>query len=107
MSQRLAFSIQPPIRKGEITVLLKKNDEINGSVGQQWKVLGRQELKSSKYKRYWTFQLRKRVPVGQYMMKLSMALGEGQLEFSETMPIAVTRSTDDTADLLQEILKGE
>ena len=25
MSQRLAFSIQPPIRKGEITVLLKKN----------------------------------------------------------------------------------
>lgn len=105
--QSLLFSIEPPVMGGEMTILLKWNDPFHGVSGQEWKVLGRHKLQSNGYQRFWKFDLDKRVPVGNYLMKLSMVLGNDQLTFTETMPVEVTRAQDDTRDLLQEILAGE
>ena len=51
--------------------------------------------------------MRKSVSSGKYLMKLSLVLGADLVSFSEATEIEVTRSEDDTVDLLQEILRDE
>jgi hypothetical protein len=108
LKQSLHFSIEPPIKTGTLSILLKNNDPLSGTTGQEWRTLEYIELKSEQYRKFWDINIKKRVPVGEYLMKLSMAFGnDEQMNFTESMPVTVTRSTDDTRDLLYEILRDE
>lgn len=105
--QNLFLSIEPPILQGEVNVLLKAHDSENGYLTENWKVLGREVLKSKNLRRFWKVKLNRRVPPGSYLMKLSIATDSSDLIFTDKSRIEVSRSTDDTQDLLQEILRGE
>ena len=105
--QDLYFSIEPPVRQGEITVLLKPHDSQALYLGREWKVLGREKFESSALNRFWNVKLRRKVPPGKYQMKLSTLSALSEIAFTEKIVIDVTKSVDDTEDLLQEILRGE
>lgn len=108
LKQKLNFSIEPPIKTGTLSILLKKNDPLSGTTGQEWRTLEYIELKEAQYRKFWPINCKKRVLEGEYLMKLSMALGhDEQMTFTESLPITVTKSTDDTKDLLYEILRDE
>lgn len=108
LKQSLHFSIEPPIKTGTLSILLKTNDPLSGTTGQEWRTLEYLELRTEQYQKFWDINIKKRVPVGEYLMKLSMAFGnDEQMNFTESMPVTVTRSTDDTRDLLYEILRDE
>ncbi len=107
VGQDLYFSIEPPIRRGEITVLLKAHEPEGLYLGKDWKVLGREKFQSSNLRRFWSVKLRRRVPPGKYQMKLSTVSGSSEIAFTEKIVVEVIKSQDDTEDLLQEILRGE
>ena len=105
--QDLHFSIEPPVRGGEITILLKAQDSERRYVGDDWKVLGRKNFEANSLQQFWKVLLRRRVPVGKYQMKLSVVSDSSDIFFTEKVKVEVTKSKDDSEDLLQEILRGE
>lgn len=105
--QKLYFSIEPPVRKGEIAILLKEQDSSKSYLGEDWKMLGRKVFESKNLQRFWEVELRRRVPVGKYQMKLSVVSDSSEITFTEKILVEVTKSKDDKEDLLQEILRGE
>ncbi|MCO4783813.1 MAG: hypothetical protein KC646_15910 [Candidatus Cloacimonetes bacterium] len=107
IKQKFEFKVEPPIKWGEVTVLLKKKDSVSSYLGQTWRNLGTIDFKSKTYKRLFRKNMRKSVSAGKYLMKLSLVLGADVVSFTEAREIEVTRSEDDTADLLQEILRDE
>ncbi|MBW7875297.1 MAG: hypothetical protein H3C47_04845 [Candidatus Cloacimonetes bacterium] len=108
IKQSLSFQMEPPIQKGEVSVLLKKNDPLQGMSQEEWKVLGSISLNSSTPRTNWESSLTQRVPVGPYLMKLSFASGtQSQMSFTQTTQVLVTRSMHDSVDLLQGILREE
>lgn len=107
IKQSLHISIEPPMVKGEVNILLKSEDTQSSSVSDNWKVLGRKKLSSKDRRRFWTINLTKNVPPGYYLMKLSLSTDSSDIIFSEKKRVEVIRSVDDTQDLLQEILRGE
>ncbi|PCJ21055.1 MAG: hypothetical protein COB02_00255 [Candidatus Cloacimonadota bacterium] len=107
IKQKFHFKIEPPIKWGEVIVLLKKKDQVSGYLGQAWRTLGNLKLNSKSYKRSFLKTMRKSVSSGKYLMKLSLVLGADTVNFSESTEVEVTRSEDDTVDLLQEILRDE
>lgn len=107
IQQDLNFELIPPTHGGEVVVLLKEYDPQSGFTGQVWKALGRKTLKSKSLQKDWSIRFSRRVPPGDYMMKISFAVSGNNLSFTDTIPINVARSEDDTVDLLQEILRDE
>ena len=107
IQQNLQFEVIPPNKGGELTLLLKEHDPQSGFTGQVWKTLGRKSLRSKAYQKDWKVRFERRVPPGDYLMKLSFAIQGKGLDFTETIPVVVTRSKDDTVDLLEEILRDE
>ena len=105
--QEFGFSVVPPVLGGEVTILLKHQDPQSGFTGKIWKTLGRQALESKGFKRDWKVVFKRRVPPGDYLMKLSFVLHGTGPDFTETIPVVVTRASDDTVDLLEEILRDE
>lgn len=107
IEQELRLELIPPTRGGEVVVLLKEYDPQSGFTGQVWKALGRKKLESRGFKKDWQIRFSRRVPPGNYMMKISFAVQGESLIFTDTIPINVARSKDDTVDLLEEILRDE
>lgn len=105
--QSIQISIEPPIIRGDVNILLKSQQTDSPSIGDNWKVLGRKKLNSEGLKRFWEINLTKKVPPGYYLMKLSLSTDTSDIIFSDKKRIEVIRSVDDTQDLLQEILRGE
>ena len=52
MRQDLHFSIEPPVRGGEITILLKAQDSERRYVGDDWKVLGRKNFEANSLQQF-------------------------------------------------------
>ena len=104
--QDLHFSIEPN-STGEITILLREQGFNSSYLGEDWKVLGRKKFEADTLRRFWAANLRRRVPVGKYQMKLSVVSDSSEITFTEKIVVEVTKSQDDTEDLLQEILRGE
>ncbi len=106
--QKFRFRIVPPIREGVITVMLKKDDPVSGVTGQAWKVLGDVELKSTEFRTIWEESISRRVPTGDYLMKLGYVLGtRSQMRFTGTTDTSVSQSELNERDLLQDILREE
>ena len=69
--------------------------------------MGRKNFEANSLQQFWKVLLRRRVPVGKYQMKLSVVSDLSDIIFTEKVKVEVTKSKDDSEDLLQEILRGE
>jgi len=105
--QVIKVAVTPPVRQARFRVFLKSHDPVSGFSQRDWKTLGNRRLKSSRYRRDWTLELRKRVRPGTYLLKMSVELSGGEVQFTELIPVTIVRSLDDDQDLLEEILRDE
>jgi hypothetical protein len=107
--QEAILSIEPPVKSLEAGIMLKKNDSLTGVTGEEWKFLANVKAPASdNYKRYWTIVTEKRLQVGDYLLKMSVASeGFSELKFTRSLKIHVSRAANDDMDLLQQILQSE